>query len=271
LLLSGAPKDSLNCLDLFLLLSAIIWHDVGMVATRSNHAAAATSFISRVRESFFPELPFYRLVSLMTRAHSGNEGWASLQSSEEVAACTHNTCTIYPQSLAAMLRFADEISETRTRISPVLLKDVPDANRLYWEYANCITASKPEPVRNRILLSLEVQVQSALARYSCPTELSSRADQQGKISLIEYIICRLEKMNNERVYCFPYLTRYANIRSIEVRLQICQDADCQIFDDIVIGDGGLADAGYPNVQFFDHFLEKYPALTPASLNERSAK
>jgi hypothetical protein len=271
LLLSEIPDGTLSCLEAFILLSAIIWHDVGMVANRSGHAKAARTFIEKVRDFCFPDPTLVRLVTLIINAHSGKDGWAALQLSEAVAACPHNTPTIYPKALAAIIRFADEISETRTRISTPLLKKVPKPHRLYWEYANCVTASQPDPKRRWILLSLEVQTKSALQRYPCPKDFAARADGKGTISLIEYIVCRLEKMNNERVYCFPYLTRYAHIGSIVIRLQICQGVKCEVLDDIVLGEGGLADAGYPNIQLYDRFFENYPALAPASLKKRSAK
>ena len=264
LLLSSVQPDSLTCLDVFLLLVAIIWHDVGMVADRSTHADMTGAFIEKVREFCLSDQTLHRLVSLMVTAHSGEDKWSSLQPSEPVDPCSHKTCTVNPQSLAAVLRFADEVSETRNRISPVQLPNVPIDQRIFWEYAHCVTASRPEPLRRRLLLAAEVQHESALARFPCPANLLHRADTSGQISLIEYFVCRLEKMNNERAYCFPYLTRYADIRTIEVRLTILQGTDAKWhIDDLIIGDGGLSSSGYPSIDVFEPFFSAYPELRPA--------
>lgn len=262
-LLSG--RKDVSCLDSYLLLASIIWHDVGMLATRANHARQAETFIDRVRTAFFPDQTLYRLVSQITRAHSGRDGWSFLQPSEEVAPCSHKTYTVYPQSLAALLRFADETSETRTRISLALLPNVPQEQQIYWEYANGITASKPEPARRRLLLAIELQRTAAVRRFPCPSDVHDRADSEGNVSLIEYVVCRVEKMNNERAYCFPYLTRYADIMSIEVRLQIYEGTDAKFVGEISFGDGGMSSSDYPVIRLFNQFFLAYPQLEPGNL------
>lgn len=265
-MLAGREAE-LSCLDAYLLLVAIIWHDVGMVSIRSGHAKQVQVFIDKVREFCFPDQSIYRLVTLITRAHSGRDGWDLLDNSEQVSPCTHQTCTVYPRSLAAVLRFADEASEARTRISPVLIPQVPLPQRVYWEYAHAITASTPEPARQRLVLAIELQRSAAADRFPCPSGdgVASHADADGTISLIEYIVCRLEKMNNERAYCFPYLTRYADIRNIEVRIRVCEGVDCHSIDGILIGDDGLSKAGYPSIELFSRFFEAYPQLVPTAL------
>jgi len=266
-LLSAFPESALSCLDLYILLTATIWHDVGIVCGRAGHAREVQQFIDKVREFCFLDPALYRLVCQVVRAHSGREGWSSLQSSEPVTACTHKTCTVYPQSIAALLRFADDASETRTRISPPLLESVPIQQRIYWAYAHSITASKPEPepARKRLLLAIELQRAAATERFPCPRDYLVRADKSKRISLIEYLVCRLERMNNERAYCFPYLTRYADIRTIEVRIQVCHGTDSESIEDIVLGDGGLSQSAYPAIPLFDRFFEAHPQLTPSRL------
>ena len=264
-LLSNAPQDGLNCLDVYLLLTSIIWHDVGLLAGRADHARETEVFINKVREICFPDPTIHRLVCQIVRAHSGHEGWSFLQQSEPISPCTHKSCIVYPQSLAAILRFADEASETRTRISASLLERVPPEQKIYWEYAHSVTASTPEPARRRLLLAIELQRADAVKRLPCPKHLRDRADGDGNIAVIQYVVCRIEKLNNERAYCFPYLTRYADIRTIDVRLQVCDGTESAICLDFTLGDGGMTGCDYPDIEMYSRFFDIYPQLIPAKL------
>ncbi len=270
-LLAGTSKQPLTCVDMFVLLSSIIWHDVGMVKSRASHAKETEAFLSKVRETCLPDPTFFRFASHIAQAHSSEEGLNILYPSEDCTPpCSHKTCSIYPKSLAAVLRFADEISENRTRVNTSIFDLVPEENRIYWAYASSISATRAEPERNRVVVSVELQREDAIRRYECPKKLEGRADSEGKISLIEYLVCRLEKMNRERAYCFPHITRYAMISSIEVRLQICEGTDCEKIDDIVLGEGNLGSTEYPELNIFDEFFREYPQLLPDALQERGS-
>lgn len=264
-LLSATADDELTCLDVFLLLSAIIWHDVGLLAGRSNHAGNAQIFIDKVRDFCFADSAIYRIVAAIVKAHSGNEGWLSPTQSEIMQPCSHQTCTVYPKSLAALLRFADEVSESRTRIQPSLLPRVPSEQRIYWEYANSIMASIPEPNRKRLFLAIDLQRSDAMKRWPCPPDVLSHADAAGTIALIEYVVCRLEKMNNERAMCFPYLARYADVMTIDVRMRVFEGMENLVEQEFILGGGGLGDKTYPAIGIFDHFFKAYPQLKPESL------
>ena len=158
----------------------------------------------------------------IAQAHAGRDGLTNAR--RETDCVVVQTFTVYPRALAAIVRFADEISENRSRISLALMPEVPPESQIYWQYANCITAVRPDPSRERVILSIEVPDGSAAERFLCPEELSNRVDGSKNISLIEYLILRLEKMNNELAYCEPeFHSRYANIREILVRLSILAD------------------------------------------------
>jgi hypothetical protein len=259
------PNKALNCMDYFILLTSIIWHDVGMVSKRTGHAKEALVFIDKVRELCLYDQTIHRVITEIIQAHSGTNGFDTPGLNQECSPCSKHTCTIYPKAIASVLRFADEVSENRTRISIPLLKSVPADKRIYWEYANAITAAKVEPTRNRILIIVEMQREDALQEHKCPDEFSKYAHADGKISLIEFFICRLEKMNNERIYCFPYLTRYALITQIEVQLKVCEGVKCEKYDGIILGEGGLGEAQYPELTFFQDFFKSYPKLNPENL------
>src|SRR5439155_17304816 len=187
--LNGTRKNDLTTLDLFLILSGILWHDVGNVLERSGHAKRVAEMTEEIKKLGFPDLQVHRLVVEISRAHSGKDGLSIPRVEEDCL-----TYTVYPKALAAIVRFADEISEDRSRISGTLLPHIPEEHKIYWEYASCISASRPDPARERVVVSIEVQVDKTIVTFPCK-EFPQRSDQEGKIPLITYLLCRLEKMN----------------------------------------------------------------------------
>ena len=72
--LNGTRKNDLTTLDLFLILSEILWHDVGNVLERSGHAARIAEMTEEIKKLGFPDLQVQRLVIDISRAHSGKDG-----------------------------------------------------------------------------------------------------------------------------------------------------------------------------------------------------
>ena len=271
-LLSCCRAKDFSDLDIFLLLTAIVWHDAGMVTMRSGHANAVKAIIEQIRKLALPDLTAHRLIVELTRAHTGETGLDVPRESQDCSPSPGNTMTVYPRALAAILRFADECSEDRTRISPPLLDKVPLENRIYWEYANCVAASKPDPARNRIVVTLEIQEASAILTFPCPKECQTYAARDGSITLIEFLVYRLQKMNNERAYCGPRLARYASISRIAARICLLRGTErLPGEEEACFADGGLEESRFPNIQIFEPFFAKYPHLRPAGIRGRLPK
>ncbi len=115
--LEARKKDdeALSSLDLFLVLSAILWHDVGNVIKRSGHAEQIPEMVEKIK-IVFPNVVVRRVAEEIARAHSGKEG-LRIPRSHETCPVEHKSITVYPLSMAAVVRFADEVSENQTRIS----------------------------------------------------------------------------------------------------------------------------------------------------------
>jgi hypothetical protein len=253
-------RGELSEVDLFLILGGIIWHDVGMAFGRSNHAQRASEMMEEVQRLGFPCPTMKRLASEIVRAHAGNSG-LQLVKPEEKCSLSGKTYTVYPRALAAVLRFADEVSETRSRISAGVIGRVPTEQQVYWQYAQAIVGALPEPERERIVVAVELDRVAVLARFPC-VDFPDYQDQDGKISLLEYVLCRLEKMNNERVYCSTSLAKYVSVREIEVRIAVVRDGErVRDYDNLtlVIGDCGLDHAAYPSIHLVKTFFEHHPA------------
>ncbi len=262
--LEAGRRSDISPLDLYLLLSAILWHDVGNVLGRTDHADRIAEMTDEVKRLAFPDIAIQRMVVEIAKAHSGKSGLNIPRSEED-----WSTYTIYPKALAAIVRFADEVSESRSRISSSLLPKVPEEHKIFWEYANCISASRVDGARERIVVTVDVDIDKAIERYACD-EFNGRSDADGKISLIEYVICRLEKMNNERAYCAPEFRRYQTIREITVRLTLSRNLQRIQGQELELAftDAGLSKPSYPEIPVYDDFFKTNPNWKPEALKTR---
>ena len=90
---------------------------------------------------------------------------------------------------------------------------------------------------------------------------------RGKISLIEYAICRLEKMNNERAYCAREFLAYSPIRQIIANLTILKGVDrvggYEV--ELTLGDFGLEPNTYPEIPLFKPFFNRNPTWDPKKI------
>jgi len=270
-----SSDSRLNILEVYLLLSSIIWHDVGMVINRANHEEKVSEITEELK-SLFPKIDIRRSVEDITRAHTGNEDQGIEQLKDNRIMYEHDSYRINTPALAAILRFADELSENRDRVSSsqVVTDTVPEESRIFWEYAKSIKSSISQPSRNRCLIDIELEVQEAISKYKC-IEYPNICDDEGRLTLIEYIICRLEKMNNERHYCAPEFKIYADLSEIVVRFTLLEE-DRPISPEynqmqLHIGQSGLLaspnERPYPDIDLYDEFFEKYNDLCPDNLEE----
>ncbi len=260
----GSEKGELSSLDLFLLLSSIIWHDVGMVHGRVGHAREVTRMTESIKTIAFSNLDIYRIVTSIVQAHTGKAGIDIPSREEDCTTPDQRVCIVYPKALSALIRFADEISENRNRISQELLPSVPEEQKIFWEYANCVSASRPDPSRERVVITLSIQQDKAVQAFQCDEFLNS-SDNVGEISLIEYIIRRIEKMNNERAYCAPYFGRYVWIGELVVRFRVFHGTTP--LDEYNM-DTTFGDSHYAQIDIFDRFFQEHPDWRPEELGRR---
>lgn len=258
--------DALNIVETFLLLCSVLYHDAAMVYQRSGHAEKAKEILDKYQHNF-PNQDFLRIIGDIVRAHGGKEGLKRPRAAEKIS-YNSRTYDVRPKLLASVLRFADEISENRSRISSEIIDTVPDQNKIFWQYANTITSSFPLPDSKRVTIVYSIDKSLITKRFKA-IEFKERADNNGELSLIEYVICRLEKVNNERIYCSAFMEPYLEYKEVVAEITILNGLDrIASFDSVpfTFRDMGLCKNGeYPNVNIYNTFFNQNNNWLPDSL------
>ncbi|MCO8242960.1 hypothetical protein [Haladaptatus sp. AB643] len=266
--LRNVGDNDLTELDIFILLTSILWHDVGMIVDRSEHDQISTDVFDELQTMGAMSPNVKRVITDIIKAHRGDSG---LDIPQKNTSFTINgkIYKIYPKALAGILRFSDEISETQERVSSDrwVRDTVPVESRIFWRYAQTIQSCYPLLNGKAIKVVIGMEVDDAIEMYPCPDSFEHRGNQNGEISLIQYIICRLEKLINELAYCERYFNRYVEIRDVELTLTI-RGSDQTIEHEIneTLGAAGLTKMGtYPSVTIYDEFFNQYSRCKPDNL------
>lgn len=270
--LRNFDDTDLTELDIFILLISTLWHDVGMIVDRSQHDQISADVFDEIQTMGAMAPNVKRVINDIIKAHRGETG---IEIPQKNTSFTINgeIYKIYPKSLAGIVRFSDEISETQERVSSDrwVRESVPPESQIFWRYAQTIQSCYPLLNGKAIKIVISMEVDDAIEMYSCPDPFEHRGDENGKISLIQYLICRLEKLVNELAYCERYFNRYVEIRDIELTLTI-RGSDQTIMHEIkeTLGAAGLTKMGtYPSVTIYEEFFNQYSSCKPNNLPSES--
>ena len=257
-LLLQEPSETLDPFELFILLMSVLWHDVGMVLGRTNHAEKAFQVEEKLRSIIFFHPKVGHLVESIVKAHTGTDTLGSLPHEDNCMGLSMQH-VVKTRALAALLRFADEISETCARVEPGLLPRVPKKNLIFWHYALSVVSSMPELKRRRVVIEVVVDHDLATTRFECagfgtkPT--CADCSSSPEVLLNRYILCRLEKVVNEQLYCCPAFSNYVRIQEVEARLALREGTKRIPASVVQMSWHGLP---YPNTTIAKGFFDGHP-------------
>jgi len=219
--------------ELYILLVAIHVHDVGNTDGRDGHELAAADVMERLGPLFGPDEVEKRLIFRIAQAHSGWRGTSQdkisfLQKIDYVLGKKIQT-----RFLAALLRFADELADDRSRTARALLDSVklPKSSEVYHRYAYA-------------LHSVVISEDSVRLEFEMTNADATRTFGKGKdeVFLLDEIILRMIKMHRERVYCMRFLRPLISIDRIDVCINIYGPG---YNDPLATIDFRMEEAGYP--------------------------
>jgi len=218
---------TLTKFEVFVLLSAIHFHDVGNILGRQGHEINAKEISNLFGTGIVGqnELVFDYIYDV-AKAHKEN-GIDFLPEREHVY-----EKLIRPQLLAAILKFADELAENFSRSSNInlVLDNIPEESLLYHKYASCINSIIPNPHTREISMIFNVKEEDICKSYKKGND---------QIHLIDEIYLRTLKTYSERVYCMKFMRPYINFDTVKVRIDIKRKDGTKFSNGYVLAEQGI--------------------------------
>lgn len=249
-LLSGMPiKDALSPYEIFILLTAIQIHDAGHLtnANRDTHAIDTAKIIDEMDKkltSIFER----KIIFDVARAHSGKVDIIGTQK-ENIDISEQ---TIRYRLIAAILRFADELADGRSRASNYLLAHdkLPPESKIYHTFSSCLDSFKVNIESHEVNMTFCVNEEQACSIYKVQkknkdTEEFELVDRL----LIDEIYHRTLKTFNEALYYNRFTPVEIRINAINVEILFFKQ-DSSSLDDIYFFDPikyRIEEKGYPRL------------------------
>jgi len=201
---------ALNFYEIYLLLCATLWHDVGNLLGRYQHNEEIAPMLERIerrlKNNFFVDDVVKEYSLQLAEAHTGDDGVRKKIKLEDT---DYKNEEINLRFLGGLLRFADELEEGEVRVDRQFyetMKDrIPDNQRIYWETCLCIKRIEPKPDECRVVVH---------ARINKRDLFKSLAKSERRIALIDELVFRVDKMNRERMYYMEFVRKHIEYREI---------------------------------------------------------
>jgi hypothetical protein len=259
----GDAYKKLDPYEVFLLLMAILLHDAGNAYGRQGHEKRAFRLLGEMGANLVNDNFERRLIADLAEVHGGSNerGGKDTIGAKQWKDKMHYLDTDYrPKLIAAIVRFADEVCEDRTRTPNFLLGQgvLPSASRPYHYYAEAICSSRVDTRDKSILLSYQIPFDRLF--------LNKGGDDGEEETLVDVIVQRLAKMDKERRYCDRYMSELVQIRRIRANLAIVnEDYEADLEANFVI-----QDEGYPgeDCDYLARFRREHEDWCPHKLSER---
>lgn len=253
---------SINGYESFLLLMAILVHDVGMFMDRDGHEGQCENIILTHREALGLPVLEAKIIGEIAAAHTGRHPKTKkyLDTFSTLEQSPNHFGVIYRKRvLASIVRLADELSENSERAHEFVAQNpkVNDDSKLRHAYCKSIANISPNPLTHIISVEYDLSVEAALTEYSI----------DGKsITLIEHIVNCLKKMEQERAYCTRYFAEVAYLSTIEATFNIYALGEYGIRNSIVTAPIKIGDTGYPRPRH--NIAALFKKITPNAIRQQ---
>lgn len=192
-------------LDLYVLCSAILIHDIGNIHGRHKHETALENVYMSNKVFSNIDTVEKRIVSKIATSHGGMENAISTLSDEENISGKR----IRSKCIAGLLRFADELAEGPQRTSTYMLNNslISNESSIYHQYASI--SESPVIALDAVILKYNIAVSNFLE------------NELGQLLLMLY--SRIYKLNRERINCGIYSEHIQKIKKVAVTINFFKE------------------------------------------------
>lgn len=208
-----AAQGDLTPYEVYLLLVAIHLHDVGNLFGRDTHELNSEDVIKRLGLLMGEHQVEKNAIFQIAQAHGGSiagdkDKLSDLQSSEAVLGQP-----VRAQRIAAILRFADELADERSRAAGFLLQmsKINPTSEIYHKYAHSLQSVMVDAKGGAVSLHFDMPVDDACRTFG-------KGDKQAY--LLDEIYERTMKAHRERMYCMRFLRPQVAIERIDVQIKV---------------------------------------------------
>ena len=249
--LSNAEKCDLLDYEVFLLLTAVHLHDVGNIHGRKGHQLTAKDVADWLDMVISPdEIVRWTIVQIAAAHTAGDSSEKDTIGRLQTELYILNKC-VRPRLLAAILRFADELADERSRANRYLLDlgEVPQSSEVFHAFAHALHTVTINHDSREIELHFEIQVCDAVRQFG---------KQDAEVYLLDEILTRTGKLHLERIYAMLFMRDWIPINAIRVFIEVYDDG----LEAVEKVGYRLAEHGYPDepeagVYSFAPELSKY--------------
>lgn len=232
--------ESLNGYEIFILLMAIHFHDLGNILGREEHELKIIDVMDKMGDVLPLNTIDKEFIREIATAHGGyaDESKTDKDTIRTLKTTEHrDSIQIRPSLLASILRFADELADDSSRTFNNL--PIPPENEIYHAYSSALEVS--------------IQGDTVSFRYRIPYEQTQKKMLKGSVEIYLYdeIINRLEKCLCELEYCRKYSDGYIGINTLNVVIYVVKNSKRKLIDSFK-----LRLLGYPNKLKINSFIDR---------------
>lgn len=237
--IAKSEECDLTSYEVYILLTAIHFHDVGNIFGRKGHNVSAEKVMTKLASYFADETTEKRYIKKIAEAHGGKINGSKdtiglLPPSDDVL-----NQTVRMQYMAAILRLADELSDDRSRAARFMVDSgqLPSESEVYHHYANSLHTALVDVAGKEIKMKFEMNLDIAQKKLN---------KEKCQVYLLDYIFERTMKTFQESVYCGRFLRPYIWINNINIEIEICSKNFNDVLKTIKYR---LKESGYPELPY----------------------
>ncbi|WP_442496842.1 HD domain-containing protein [Methylobacter sp. sgz302048] len=243
--------------EVFLLLSSILLHDAGNIHGRIEHEKKPLDILNAMGALATSDRFERKIIADIAEVHGGktkqgdkdtigNKKWDDRRNYLDV--------NYRPNMIAALVRFADEICEDRKRAAMHLIEtnSLPKESEVFHQYAYAINSVVVDRQDKSIKLEFYIEEKNICKKFG---------KQEEEVYLIDEIMLRLGKMNDERIYCSRFFHEIIQLQQIRATVIIIDEDG----EELKKEEFKLKDSGYPSNTFL--LTEEYPDWVGEKLKE----
>ena len=226
--------------EMFILMYAIHFHDLGNITGRLEHEGKIGEVMAKMVDHLDVSPTERQVIREIAMAHGGYVDGDKDTIRYIDKSYTYGSAGIRPQVLAAVLRFADEVSDDLCR-SDFEGINIPDANKIFHAYSKSLT---PISIKgDTIRLTYSVSYEQTQKKIPGP---------KGNVYLYDEILNRLEKMMIELEYCRKYSEGMIRITTLDIKIHIFENEDeiKDIIPPFRLTLQGYPDRNYANLEYY---------------------